>query len=158
MRTRISIVGRINNKNSGYAYIMMLVMMASIGLTASVLGVIIFSRDVRIEKEKELLFRGMAYVTAIKSYNLASKGKKEFPARLEDLLNDPRFPEKHHIRKLYKDPITGGDWTLILGPNEVICGVASSSKMKPVKQKYFPPQLTGFEAAKHYSDWIFICK
>src|ERR1035437_1755357 len=96
-RTRISIVGRINNKNSGYAYIMMLVMMASIGLTASVLGVIIFSRDVRIEKEKELLFRGMAYVTAIKSYNLASKGKKEFPARLEILfcLLKPDRSEEH---------------------------------------------------------------
>lgn len=153
-----STAGKISSKNRGYAYLMLLVMAACIGLFASVLGVIIFSRDVRIEKEYELLFRGMAYVSAIKKYYKASPGMKVFPQRLEDLLSDPRFPAKHYIRRLYKDPITGGDWTLISGPGDGICGVASSSKTKPLKQKDFPLQFKNFEAAEHYSDWIFICK
>jgi type II secretory pathway pseudopilin PulG len=137
---------------------MLLVMAACIGLFASVLGVIIFSRDVRVEKENELLFRGMAYMNAIKSYYSASTGRKEFPQSMEYLLSDPRFPAKRHIRKLYKDPITGGDWVLVTGSAGGICGVASGSKMKPIKQKDFPSQLRSFEGLEHYSDWIFLCK
>jgi type II secretory pathway pseudopilin PulG len=158
VKTQISTAGKINSSNNGYAYLMMLVMVASIGLFAAVLGVLIFSRDVRVEKESELLFRGVAYMNAIKSYYAASAGTKAFPQKLEDLLSDSRFPEKHHIRKLYKDPVTGGDWTLITGANGEIYGVASKSKTKPIKQKDFPSQLKSFEGAEHYSDWVFICR
>jgi type II secretory pathway pseudopilin PulG len=158
VKTPTSIAGKINKKRGGYAYLMLLVTAASIGLIAAVLGVIIFSRDVRVEKERELMFRGVAYMNAISSYYSASPGMKVYPRNLSDLLSDPRFPTKRHIRKLYNDPITGGEWVLVTTADGGICGVASSSKAKPLKQENFPQQLKSFEGAKHYSDWVFLCK
>ena len=147
---------KIKNKN-GYAYLLLLVFIAFISITGLVLGATLYSRAVRIEKENELIFRGLAYKNAIRSYYNSSKtGNKSYPARLQDLLNDPRFLSKRHIRKLYCDPITGGDWDLILTSDGYISGVVSKSKKKPIKQKNFPPELKNFEGAEHYSEWTFM--
>ena len=53
------------------------------------------------------------------------------------------------------DPITGGDWTLIMHPAGGITGVASKSRAKPVKKTGFTGKMRNFEGAEHYSDWIF---
>jgi type II secretory pathway pseudopilin PulG len=149
--------GKMKNKKScGYTYLMLLVVVASMALMASVLGGIIFSKEIRIEKENELIFRGMAYAAAIKSYHDTPDSNGSFPINLEDLVKDPRFPLKKHIRRIYKDPITGKDWVLITAPGGGIVGVASSSKTKPIKQTNFPIKLRKFESAEHYSDWLFI--
>lgn len=145
-----------NSKSGGYTYLMLLVVVASMALMASVLGAIIFSRETRIEKENELIFRGMAYAEAIKSYHDTSGSNGAFPMDLEDLVKDPRFPLKKHIRRLYKDPITGKDWILITAPGGGIVGVTSSSKTKPIKQTNFPVKLRKLESAEHYSDWLFV--
>jgi type II secretory pathway pseudopilin PulG len=135
---------------------MLLVMAASVCLVGAIMGSFLYNRAVRVEKENELIFRGLAYKEAIKSYYRASTGRKTYPERLEDLLDDPRFPNKKHIRKIYSDPITGKDWQLIMGSGGGIVGVASKSKMKPLKQKGFPTAMKDFEQALHYSDWQFV--
>lgn len=113
--------------------------------------------EARREKEKELLFIGEAYRRAIASYYDASPGSaKEYPKRLEDLLLDARFPMPvRHLRRLYRDPMTGdSDWKLIL-LQERITGIASRSGEQPIKVSGFPTELTGFEQARSYGDWRF---
>jgi type II secretory pathway pseudopilin PulG len=144
--------------NKGYAYLMLLVVAASMAIAASSAGIIVYSRAVRIEKESELIFRGQAYQAALRSYYESSTGKKTYPQSLAYLLSDPRFPDKKHIRKLYKDPITGGEWKLYTASDNGITGVASASFQKPLKQKGFPEELKHLEEAKHYSDWVFMAK
>ena len=137
---------------------MLLVVAASMAITASSVGIVIYSRAVRMEKENELIFRGLAYASALKSFYEASIGKKTYPQSLEYLASDPRFPDKKHIRKLYNDPITGGEWKVYQSSDGGISGVASQSKMKPLRQKGFPEQLKSFEDSKYYSDWVFMAK
>lgn len=155
MTVRTLIAGKAKNRQEGFAYLALLITVASIALFASILGLIIYSREVRMEKEQELIFRGLAYKNAIKSYYNSSKGVKTLPHRLDDLLLDQRYSFKKHIRKLYVDPITGKMWTLITASDGGISGVASSSRTKPLKRKKFPKKLEKFEDAEHYSDWIF---
>lgn len=156
--TGILTAGKMKNKQAGYSYLMMLVVAASLGLAASALGAVLYERGLRIEKEKELLFRGMAYVRAIESFNLNSISGTKYPETLEQLVTDARISKVKHIRRLYEDPVTGGDWELILTPEGRICGVNSSSKRKPLKRGDFPEGFEDFEKAEHYSDWKFVCK
>jgi hypothetical protein len=107
------------------------------------------------EDEIELIYRGMAYKKAIKSYYISGKSVKTFPRELSDLLLDPRYAHRRHIRQLYKDPINDQDWRLIRAPDGGIQGIASKSKKKPRKSGNFPLGLESFKNSEHYSDWIF---
>lgn len=107
---------------------------------------------VRADKEQELLYRGLAYRSAIEAYYRAGNS---YPKRLQDLLQDPRFHSKKYLRQLYNDPITQGDWKLILAPDGGIAGVASNSKQEPFKKANFPNTLAEFENASSYSQWVF---
>ena len=69
------------------------------------------ARIVQADREAELLFRGQAYRRAIESYYRANG---VYPRALEDLLKDPRFPSKRHIRSLYPDPMGKGQAWLLL--------------------------------------------
>ncbi len=61
-----------------------------------------------------------------------------FPAKLDDLLRDPRFPNVvRHLRKLYNDPMTGEDWELVTDPAERIIGVRSSSDVATLQEGRF---------------------
>ena len=156
MRMRTLTAGKTRNK--GYAYLMLLVVAACMAIAASSIGIIVYSRAVRMEKENELIFRGMAYKNALKSYYDASKGKKTYPESLEALISDPRYSDKKHIRKLYADPITGKAWVLFKTRDGGISGVACSSDKRPLKQTGFPAAIKQFEGAQHYSDWVFMAK
>lgn len=140
----------------GYAYIMVLVAVAVLAILAEV-AYVLTSYAVKHDKEEELLFRGSAYEQAIQDYyhsNLPGTAAT-YPKNLEDLLSDPRYLSKRHIRSLYKDPM-GGDWTIVRASDGGIAGVASQSREKPIKQGNFAPLFTNFDGAQHYSDWIFL--
>ena len=111
------------------------------------------------DREAELLFRGLAYQKAIKSYYQAGRSVKTFPKTLDDLLLDSRFQQKvHHLRALYSDPMNlkgEGAWTLIRVEQGGIVGVASASQEQPLRTANFPYGLEHFEEASSYSDWIF---
>lgn len=150
----ISTVGKPSKTQRGFTLILVMVALVIIAILAEVASV---SNQYRVkrDREAELLFRGQAYVRAIKSYYEAKPGLKIFPRNLEQLLADSRFVHKQHIRKLYNDPITGDDWQLVRGDDGGISGVVSGSTDVPLKQSAFPLELQHFEGAQSYSEWVF---
>jgi type II secretory pathway pseudopilin PulG len=108
------------------------------------------------DKEDELIWAGDQYRMAISRYYAFGH---QYPLTLQDLLLDKRTPvPRHYLRKLYRDPMTGeADWTLIMDPTNVgIMGVASQSKLKPIKRKGFDSIELDFEDQDCYCDWKFV--
>ena len=147
------------SNESGFTYIAMLVavvvMGIALGITAEVSSTI-----AKREREAELIFRGSAIKTAIARYYDSSPGVKRFPKLIEELVEDKRFPvPKRHLRKLYKDPMTGkANWNLIRMKNGAsIIGVSSLSEDVALKRAGFPGILNEyFEDKGSYSEWEFI--
>lgn len=145
------------SRDAGFTYVMVLAAIVVVGILAEV-AVVLTSRTVKAEREAELLFRGSAYRHAIRSYYEAGSPVRTFPRNLEDLVNDPRFPNRHHLRALYPDPMapeSKGEWLLLRAPDGGIAGVASSSKDEPLKKANFPAGLEQFAGARTYADWVF---
>lgn len=140
----------------GIALLTVLVLVVLLGLTAGMAGQAL-KAFVQQEREAELLWRGLQYRRAIASYyNVAGGPQQMFPSRLEDLLRDPRFPGvTRHLRQLYKDPMTGGDWDVVRDPAERIVGVRSSSELTPFRQSDFPEGLENLEGKGSYREWEF---
>jgi type II secretory pathway pseudopilin PulG len=146
-----------NLKQWGFTYIGLLMVMAIAGIGMAGVG-IVWHQDAQREREKELLFIGDEYRKAIGSYYENSLGEaKQFPATLEDLVTDKRFPNtKRHLRKLYSDPMAlGKPWQLVLQQGQII-GVYSASKQTPIKKIGYEPPYETFGEAAEYSDWKFI--
>ena len=141
---------------SGFTYLALLVMIVIIGIVLMAAGRqwrIIVKRD----KEEELLFRGSQMRKAIELYYLTPHGGKNiYPKDLEELLQDPgSLSAKRYLRKIYKDPITGEDWVLLLEKDGRIKGVRSKSDEEPLKKYNFPSEFKSFEGKITYSDWLF---
>jgi type II secretory pathway pseudopilin PulG len=141
----------------GFTYIGLLLLVAIIGFALAAAGVVWHTQAQR-EREQELLFIGHQFQAAIRSYYVSkSGGTMRYPQSLDDLLHDERGPEpKHHLRKLYLDPMTGAaDWTLLQVDGVGITGIASSAKGKPIKQTGFAAADSTFADADCYCDWKF---
>jgi type II secretory pathway pseudopilin PulG len=134
-----------------------MVLVVILGMAASMAGQSLRSAMQRA-REAELLWRGQQYQQAISSYYAVKHGPQQmFPAKLEHLLRDPRFPGVvRHLRKLYNDPMTGTDWQLVTDPAERIIGVRSSSDLKPFRQAGFPDGMDKLEGKSSYSEWEFV--
>ena len=155
----ISIAGKSPSRQAGYTYALMLVAVLVLGILAQA-AVTLASVEMQREREAELLFRGLAYQRAIRSYYLAGSklgGKQTLPRNLDDLLKDPRSPLLRHLRDLQPDPMAapGESWMLIKGADGGIAGVASASRVEPLRRANFPRGLERFAGAKSYSDWVF---
>lgn len=138
----------------GFTYPVVLGMLLVMSVGASV-AVPLASTQARRDSEAELLFRGQAYAEAIQAYYHAVPGEREYPSSLDDLVKDPRFTHRRHLRRLYEDPMTQEDWLLIRAPGGGIAGVASRSRVEPLRQGNFPAGLDGFQGAGSYRDWQF---
>jgi type II secretory pathway pseudopilin PulG len=114
----------------------------------------VWSLQVRREQEKQLLFVGDQYRQAILRYYRVGR---VYPASVDDLLNDTRFPKPmHHLRQAYPDPITGkNDW-LFAREGDRIYGVYSSSEAPTIKRAEFPRRYADFENEETYGGWKFI--
>ena len=154
----------------GATLVVVLVIVVIMGLSLGIAGST-WRTVVQQAKEKELLFRGDQYRRAIGTYYKMVHGgtKGAFPTRLEDLLKDPRSLQTlRHIRKLYKDPMTGEDWVLIRQGGTVtgtvtasagaggIIGVRSASDLEPFKKDGFPEENKKFKDKEKYSQWEFV--
>ncbi|HEX8990018.1 MAG TPA: type II secretion system protein, partial [Rhodocyclaceae bacterium] len=145
-------------KQGGFTYLGLLFAVALAGVALAATGVV-WSVERQREREAELLFVGEQFRDAIASYYERSPGLvKRYPAKLEDLLKDDRFPNvQRHLRQIYADPVRGKrEWGIVPAPEGGIMGVFSLATAKPIKQAGFAPQLAGLENKRRYADWQFV--
>jgi type II secretory pathway pseudopilin PulG len=90
----------------GYILLTLMLMMALLVIGAAVIAPTL-AFEIRRDREEEMVHRGVQYSRAIRAY--ASKTGR-YPLKLEDLKETGGVK---YIRKLYKDPITGGDFRLL---------------------------------------------
>lgn len=141
----------------GFTYIGLLLAIAILGFALAAAGVVWHTQAQR-EREQELLFIGHQFQAAIRSYYVSkSGGTMRYPQSLDELLQDERGPvPRHHLRKLFIDPMTGAaDWTLLQVEGVGITGVASSAKGRPIKRNGFSSADSTFADAECYCDWKF---
>lgn len=146
-----------NNRQRGAILLLLMVMVVILGLAAGLAGQS-WRNTMQREREAELLWRGLQYQQAFASYFAVRHGPQQMlPTKLEYLLSDPRFPNAvRHLRRLYNDPMTGGDWELITDPAERIIGVRSSSELRPFRQDGFPKALLRLQGKSSYREWEFV--
>jgi type II secretory pathway pseudopilin PulG len=143
-------------KTQGFAYLTVLFVVAIMSGGLAVVGQVWHTAALR-EREAELLQVGNEYRKAIERYYLAANAR-QYPRSLSELVKDPRQPATvRHLRRLYRDPITGGkDWGVVQAPDGGIAGVYSLSAERPLKSGGFAVRDAAFEGKGKYSDWQFV--
>ncbi|MVW89793.1 type II secretion system protein [Pseudomonas sp. PB101] len=142
----------------GFTYLGVLFLIVVMGMGLASAGEL-WATASRRDRENQLLWVGTQYAQALRSYYRSSPGVALYPKELADLLQDERFPSaKHHIRKLYAEPMTGGEWELMRGVDGRISGVYCPSTEKPLKQVNFPSQWSDFDGMASYKDWQFVAE
>jgi type II secretory pathway pseudopilin PulG len=142
------------SRGAGFTYLAILFAVAILSGGLALAGEAWHTTVLR-EKEAELLHIGDEYRRAIERYFLS--GPRQFPRSLEDLLMDPRHAGTvRHLRKLYPDPISGGEWAVVKAPDGGIAGVHSVSTEAPVKVAGFPAVYRDFAKARSYAEWKFV--
>ena len=143
-------------KPGGFALILVLILVAVVGMALAAAATVWTTTSTR-EREQQLLWTGLQFRDAIASYAKSSPGAAQYPKRLEDLLEDPRFPNlKRHLRQIYRDPFTGeAQWGLVKA-GDFIIGVYSLAPGVPIKKAGFARGLESFSEASSYGDWKFV--
>jgi type II secretory pathway pseudopilin PulG len=150
-------------KAHGYTYVVVLVMLAVLSLAAA-LTLEVAETSARRSAEAELVFVGKEFERAFASYYRQSPvGKRRFPERLEDLVRDPRLPGvKRHLRRLYVDPLTGGEWQTVPAEGGGIMAVYSGASGSPFRQQMglavrvpIPGASSSASEPTSYADWRF---
>jgi type II secretory pathway pseudopilin PulG len=129
---------------------------ALMGIALAAVGEV-WSTTAQRERERELLFVGGQFRQAIGQYYEASPGVKQYPRKLDDLIEDKRLPVlKRHLRRIYLDPMTGkSDWGLVTQDNQIL-GVYSLSKDTPLKIANFQAADASLADSTSYSQWRFV--
>ena len=145
---------RAGKTQQGFTLIAGLITAAVMGAGLAALGTFA-SHALQREKEAELLFVGNQYREAIAAY---FRKEQTYPTELAVLLEDRRYPMPvRHLRKLYRDPITGAnDWGLVKAPEGGIMGVHSKSEQPAIKTGNFLARDRAFGEAKTYAEWQFV--
>lgn len=147
--------GRLPGRERGVGYLMALFALAAIGLLLAGTGEV-WQTSARRSKEAELLFIGAQFRQAIASYHRAGPADaRVYPPTLDELLEDRRFAvPRRHLRRLYRDPMTGlAEWGLVRAQGRVI-GVHSLSSQLPLRTS-FGPREAAFAGATGYDQWVF---
>ena len=152
-------VARVGAGQGGFAYLWILFFVSFMGVSLAAAGVV-WEVRVRREKEADLLFIGAEFRRAITDYyRLTPQAAKELPQRLEDLVEDRRgLVTRRHLRRVYRDPVTGSnEWGLTLIGGR-ISGVYSLAAGVPIRQGGFAAADARFEGARRYADWRFVAE
>lgn len=144
---------------AGFTLLGLLFLIAGLGISLAAVGTL-WHTAVKREKERELLFVGDQYRQAIRSFwetPLPAGTPRRFPRDFKELLADPRFPHTvRHLRRIYRDPVTGGhEWGLVREADGTFSGVYSLSQEMPMKTAGFDALNSDFENRTRYADWIF---
>ncbi len=136
-------------KQRGFTYILLLWWVALSGLMLAAMAQS-WTMDARRAKEAELIWRGEQFRLAIEAYAgvPVAEGESRLPRRLEDLLEDRRSGDvQRHLKRIWRDPLTGrADWGLVR-EGEGISGVHSLSQARP---------LSAGEGITRYDQWLFV--
>ena len=149
--------GRAGSGQSGFTYLYVLMLIALIGMGLAAAGSL-WHTDAQRARESELLFIGDQYRKAIRSFYELDPGQPRLPQSVDELLEDRRRPDiVRHMRRAYRDPITGEEFALIRTPDtQGITGVFSRSSARPIKTAGFLPEDEAFSQAASYADWQFV--
>jgi type II secretory pathway pseudopilin PulG len=144
---------------SGFTYLFVLMVIALIGMGLAAAGTLWHTESQR-ERETELLFIGDQYRQAIRSYYELDPAQPRLPQSIDNMLEDDRRPNiVRHLRRAYRDPLTGGVFALIRDPDSRgIIGVYSQASGRPFKTSGFPPADEAFSGATSYAQWRFTYK
>lgn len=134
-----------------------LVLLAASGWTVARWGQAAADERQRVA-EAELLWVGQQYRLAIESYyNATPGGVKKLPVKVEDLLEDKRFPtSRRHLRQPYGDPLRPGEPLKLIIRAEQLVGVRSEANGLPFRRSGFPNGLEKFSEANSYTEWEFV--
>jgi hypothetical protein len=147
---------------AGFAYIWVLLLVAflAVGLT---IGLEIHSVAEQRDKERELLSIGHQFRSALGSYyesqvgeGAQQAGRRQYPASLDELLRDSRFPGlKRHLRRIFIDPMSGrAEWGELRVAGRIV-GIYSLSGKTPIKQDHFEAEDMALRQKQKYSEWVF---
>jgi type II secretory pathway pseudopilin PulG len=142
-------------RQRGFGYLMVLFAVSALGLLAASAGQVWHSTAQRA-REGELLFAGQQFRQALDSYHaLVVNGAQQYPARLEELLDDRRTQVTlRHLRRIYTDPMTGqADWVLVTA-GERIVGLHSRSRQSSFRRS-FEGADAAFNGSDRYEQWVF---
>jgi len=143
-------------RQRGFGFLLVLFALAAMGLMLAGTGQVWHTAAQR-EREAELLFVGNQFRNAIGSYYRASAADAaRYPARLEDLLEDRRFPvPMRHLRRIYLDPMTGQpSWGLVVAGGR-IQGVYSQSQGSSLRTVFDGPDAALTGTVRH-DQWVFV--
>lgn len=141
----------------GFSYLFVLMLIATIGLGLGAAGSL-WQTHAQRAREIDLLFVGEQYRQAIRSYYELDPGQPRLPQTLDDLTGDNRRPTPvRHLRRAYRDPMTGGEFVLIRAPDtQGILGVHSAASAAPLKTAGFAAENETFTDAASYREWRFV--
>jgi hypothetical protein len=143
----------------GYAYVLLLVLVAVLGITAA--GSVQLGQSMtRRHAEQALLAAGEDFRAAIASWHrgaAVSAGNPGGPRELTELLRDPRVPGvRRHLRRVPADPLSGSnEWGLVRDNGGRIVAVYSLAPGRPIKRDGFSPAQADFTNAESYAQWQF---
>lgn len=160
---------------SGVVYLLTLFAVAALGLGLAQFGQV-WAKSVQRERETELLFIGGEFARALARYKAAGSGVG--PAELNDLVTDKRVPvPRRHLRRIYRDPMTGkADWIVERRDGQIV-GVHSRSEQRVLRRQGLPDWVQVIDVAERtqggfrqaplsllrskeadtprYTDWLF---
>jgi len=142
-------------RQRGFGYLMALFAIAATGLLLAATGEV-WQTTARREQEAELLFVGAQFRQAIASYYRAGPADaRVYPQTLDELIEDRRFAvPRRHLRRLYRDPVTGQpQWGLVRVSGRLV-GVHSLSRERPLRSA-FGLRDAALAEASGYDQWIF---
>jgi len=146
---------RLSLDSRGVTYLTVMFAIVLIGITLAAVGKH-WKMIVQREKEADFLAKGIEIQNALALYSATMKVGRILPGEMypQSLVELTR-PPKPFLRRVYQDPITGGDWEYLRAPTGGIMGVRSKSKLKPIKETEFPLAVRHFEKRRTYRDWVF---
>lgn len=148
-------------RQPGFSYLGLLLLLALLSAAAA-LTVELAGTAAQRSQEAELLDIGEEFNRAFEHYYRSSTGgKPAWPAKLDDLVADPRFPGVvRHLRRIYPNPLNGKlEWGIIPAMGGGIMGVFPIADGHPIRRPSHTlpglPRLTQSKPESAYADWRF---
>lgn len=144
-------------RQTGFTYLFVLMAITLVGIGLAAAGTLWRTESQRA-RETELLFIGDQYRQAIRSYYTLEPAVPRLPTSIDELLEDRRRTAiVRHLRRAWRDPITGDAFVLIHTPDgQGVIGVHSASTEAPFKTAGFALADEAFVGKQSYAEWQFV--